>query len=420
MARVANLVAKRNREPKTSRRDQLLDEAGRQFNASGVSLTSLTEIAETLGVSRNALYYYVDDREDLVFQVYRRSCEIMFRHLGEAARSGGSSLAVIEQFVAASLDLDEPELVALSELGQLRPAERETVLSLYEGLVARLASVLEAGARAGELRRCDTDVVARSILGLLAWVPLARGWTVAAEPASRSEIIAAINDIIAHGWATDRGRNVDAPRVDLSALGAPAITAFDRGSLAEAKRETILLTASRLFNRKGIDTTSLDEIAAELGAAKGTLYHYVGDKPAIVLACYTRSFEINRYIRQRSLEVAAGSIEQWTTTAQTFAVAQMRENLEPLRQTAGLQGLSAEAQAAMLVESRRLYEVSRESFEGLQREGHARLIDPNLLMLILPGASGWLAKGLVQADEARQHEIAKEISDLMRVGILAL
>lgn len=420
MSKVVSLAPERGQEPKVSRRDQLLDEAGRQFNASGVSLTSLTDIAEMLGVSRNALYYYVDDREDLVFQVYRRSCEIMFRRLGEAAGAGLTSLAVIEQFVAASLDPDEPELAALSELGLLRSAERETVLSLYEGLVARLASVLEAGARAGELRRCDTDIVARCILGLLAWVPLARGWTAAAEPATRSEIIATINDIIARGWAMDRRRKVDAPRVDLSALGAPAVTAFDRGSLADAKREAILLTASRLFNRKGIDTTSLDEIATELGATKGTLYHYVGDKPAIVLACYTRSFEINRYIRQRSLEVASGSVERWTTHAQTFAVAQMREDLEPLRQTAGLQGLSAEAQASMLFESRRIYEASRESFEALQREGQARPIDPNLLMLILPGASSWLVKGVVRADEARQLEIAKEINDLMRVGVLSL
>ena len=51
------------------RHERVLDEAARQLNAKGVSLTSLTEIAEKLGISRAAMYYYVEDREDLVFSV---------------------------------------------------------------------------------------------------------------------------------------------------------------------------------------------------------------------------------------------------------------------------------------------------------------------------------------------------------------
>jgi AcrR family transcriptional regulator len=35
--------------------------------------------------------------------------------------------------------------------------------------------------------------------------------------------------------------------------------------------EQIALTASRLFNRQGIDGTSLDEISEALGATKGAL-----------------------------------------------------------------------------------------------------------------------------------------------------
>ena len=43
------------------------------MNLKGVSLTSLTELADELSISRASLYYYVEDRADLVFQVYRRS-----------------------------------------------------------------------------------------------------------------------------------------------------------------------------------------------------------------------------------------------------------------------------------------------------------------------------------------------------------
>ena len=61
---------------KPSRHEELLDQAARQLNLRGVLRTSLSEIAAKLGVSRNALYYYVSSREDLLFQCYRRAAQI--------------------------------------------------------------------------------------------------------------------------------------------------------------------------------------------------------------------------------------------------------------------------------------------------------------------------------------------------------
>ena len=70
--------------PLASKHERVLDEAARQLNEKGVLLTSLAEIAAKLGVTRGAMYYYVADREDLVFQCYRRAAEITARHLLEA------------------------------------------------------------------------------------------------------------------------------------------------------------------------------------------------------------------------------------------------------------------------------------------------------------------------------------------------
>ena len=70
-----------------NKHERVLDEAARQLNEKGVLLTSLAEIAAKLGVTRGAMYYYVADREDLVFQCYRRAAEITARHLLEAGRA---------------------------------------------------------------------------------------------------------------------------------------------------------------------------------------------------------------------------------------------------------------------------------------------------------------------------------------------
>ncbi|HWX79181.1 MAG TPA: TetR family transcriptional regulator, partial [Steroidobacteraceae bacterium] len=104
--------ARRSGTAAKSRREQLLDEAARELNSKGISMTSLTDVADRLGFSRASLYYYVEDREDLMFQVYLRSSEIMARQLGEAAQFGRGALQVVADFVARVLDPAEPELAA--------------------------------------------------------------------------------------------------------------------------------------------------------------------------------------------------------------------------------------------------------------------------------------------------------------------
>src|SRR5277367_3494063 len=188
-----------------SRREQLLDEAARELNSKGISLTSLTDVADKLGFSRASLYYYVEDREDLMFQVYLRSSEIMARRLEEAAQSGRSTLQVLGNFISSTLDPAEPELAALSEIGLLDQGARETVLGVFEAVVARLASILETGAKGGNIRCCDFEIVARTIISIIHSIPLNSPLAEALR-VNRPDIIAAAKDIMAKGWGADRAR----------------------------------------------------------------------------------------------------------------------------------------------------------------------------------------------------------------------
>ncbi len=154
----------------------MLDEAARQLNEKGVLLTSLAEIAAKLGVTRGAMYYYVADREDLVFQCYRRAAEIIARHLLEAGRAGGTAADVLGVFVTRMLDPNEPEIAARAEIAMLNATQRDTIQGLYDALATRLAHMLETGQREGVLRPCDFEVNARIILSLVTWAPLARPW----------------------------------------------------------------------------------------------------------------------------------------------------------------------------------------------------------------------------------------------------
>jgi AcrR family transcriptional regulator len=399
-----------------SRREQLLDQAARELNSKGISMTSLTDVADKLGFSRASLYYYVEDREDLMFQVYLRSSEIMARRLGEAAQSADSVLQVVGNFISLTLDPAEPELAALSEIGLLDQAARETVLGVFEAVVARLASLLEAGARAGDIRRCDFSIVARTIISIIHSIPLNSALALALR-VSRHDIVASAKDILANGWAADRAREVNPAPIDFAPLLTPPGGLFDRGAQFDAKREKILAAASQLFNRRGVDTTSLDDIASAVGATKRTLYHYVGDKQTILSACYARTYRIFSFIREQAAAQGGTAADTLIAVLRANSISHQRDDIEPLRSSTGYDSLSEEEKIHATERGR----VVVQAYRALCREAHnersMRDVNRDCLLLFLRGAGSWLAKGLVRGDEQRKAQIAAEIADLPRLGL---
>jgi AcrR family transcriptional regulator len=413
----ARALASRRRSAAKSRRDQLLDAAARELNAKGISMTCLTDVADELGFSRASLYYYVEDREDLMFQVYCRSAEVMARKLGEAAHAGRSAPAVVENFVASILDPDEPELAALSEIGLLDQTERETVLGIHEAVIARLASILESGARAGTIRRCDYAIVARTIISMVYTVPLQAALAETLK-IGRAGVIGGAADILRCGWAVDRAAAIRPAAVELTPLLPPPSGLFDRAALFEAKREKILASASQLFNRRGVDTTSLDDIATAVGATKRTLYHHVGDKQTILAACYERTYRIFSFISERAHALNGGAGNTLVSILRANALCHQRDDIEPLRASTGYESLSDEVKVLASQQTRELVQGYRALCREAQQEGSMRDVNRNCLLILMRGAGAWLAKGLVRGeDEESRARIAAETVDVLRLGL---
>jgi AcrR family transcriptional regulator len=401
----------------SSRLDQILDESAKSLNSKGVSLTTLGEIADRRGVSRPALYYYVKDLEDLVFQTYRRSCEVILRYLDAAIETGGTAPGILERLFDLALAEDASEIAALGEIGILPDVPRRTILSLYEGAVARLANVLDVGIRRGELRRCDAEVVARTLISIVFWLPIAPRSTSALRPVARAHLLEVAKDLLLQGWSVERREAPEAEPIDLTPLSIGTFSVFDRESILEEKRRRILAAASRLFNRKGVDATSLDEIAADVGATKRALYNHVGDKDALIAACYQRSYQIFLYLLEKANELDASCLHRLTAYAEAASVVQLREDIQPLRPLVGYESLSPEARAGIDDLSRRLINGFTALFAGGIREGSLRDVDLEATMLILPGASSWLVKGIVSLDAAGRRHVAREISNLFTIGL---
>lgn len=190
--------------------------------------------------------------------------------------------------------------------------------------------------------------------------------------------------------------------------------------MRQAKREAILLTASRLFNAKGIETTSLDEIAAAMGTNKRALYRYVGDKQEIVTACYERAFRIAFFISDQIDALGLSAGQQLDAQQRGHALAQQNRDICPLRQDSGLGALSAEARTLVVELASRFTELGRQRFCAAQRAGEVRPLAVEDFLFIAASPSAWLAKPLAPATPARQLEIADAIADFVRLGLSPL
>ncbi|RYY97459.1 MAG: TetR/AcrR family transcriptional regulator [Chitinophagaceae bacterium] len=75
-------------------------------------------------------------------------------------------------------------------------------------------------------------------------------------------------------------------------------------------KERILVKAHELFNRYGIRSVSMDDIAAQTGMSKKTLYQYYADKEELVNAVFSGVMENNKHNCGHSLAHSDNAIHE--------------------------------------------------------------------------------------------------------------
>ncbi|WP_332773344.1 TetR/AcrR family transcriptional regulator [Phenylobacterium sp.] len=400
---------------RVSRHEALLSQAALQLNAVGVSQTALADLAEQAGVGRSALYHYFADRQDMVFQCYKRSCEILEYRLAEAAGVPGSALDRLAGFVSATLAATGADFAALSEVGFLTPDQRETIQRAHEGNRARMAALIVEGQATDVIRPCEPDIVARTILSMVYWVPIAQRWTVGPATLRRDRMVKALLQILRTGIATEPSES--APFSRLAEAPPPDASVFDRASLNRARREALLNAASRQFNQKGLDATSMEDIAAAAGATKRAILYHFGDKAALIGACYDRTFELFVRIARRAGEMPGLAAEGLAAAWFAACDAHLRDDLRPLTPMAGFEKLDLTLQARIEASLQVLGASYRDLMVRGQADGSVRDVDANAVLVVIAGAYNWMAKEMDGAREADRRKICEEVSMLFLRGL---
>lgn len=381
-----------------------------------------------MGLTRSALYYYAKSKEDLVFQVYHRSCDIMAEAADAIRSKRGDAAQKIVEFVCTIAGREYIDVIALSEVGMLGTEQRTAVLERYEAVVGEITNILQEGINRGEVRDCDPEIAARTIISIVQHLSMTRAWTQSKATISPlgvavpeiAQLLAGTADLLLNGWAKDRKRPMPVRPIDFTPLLVTTFKAFDREGQARAKREEILITASRLFNQRGVSSTTLDDIAAELGTTKRTLYHHVGDKQTLVSACHERSRNIVKHIYSeydRRAEGGEDQAEAHLNYLRSAALAHLRPDIAPLRASVGIPELDDEGRQAHEEYVHWLLEIGAIHRRRLIQCNALRIYDGKTFNLIHIGGVNWLAKGLVSIEPSCMVDVACEVVDVLRLGL---
>lgn len=399
-----------------TQREALLDEAARQFNARGIAATAVNQVAKRVGLTRAAVYYYVKDSEDLVFQCYLRACQLTADDLAHAHEDGKDDVGRITAFVRRALAPERPQAAVVSEIAYLSAAKRTVIESEHGRNISALESFVRSGIRAGTIRDCDAHVVAQAIFGIVSWIVLSPGWVgKGGDAAFALRMADAIVDHLEHGLANSPALPFNC-RIDVRSLVGAPVNMFDREHAAALKVEQLLETASRLFNERGLDGASLDQIAAALGATKGALYHYFADKRELILRCYERSAGLDEKITDLAERSGRTGLERGMIGLHLNVQAQV-VGPSPLVPLIGFESIAPGPRKALQTRLARLHSrFTTMGREGID-DGSNRRCDVDAIALAGAGMFGWIPKWLPASAAERRWEIADQMVDLSRLGL---
>jgi len=155
-------------------RHRILKAAATCFNQKGFSGTSLKDVSRHLGLTDAALYYYVKNKEELVYQCYLRAAELGQEAMQRGVENGSSGFEQAFLYVRYHVEImvgERGPVAIMSEIPTLNRTHRNEILQVSRQHSADFESILETGIADGSIASCDVRMTGNSIMGSINWIP---------------------------------------------------------------------------------------------------------------------------------------------------------------------------------------------------------------------------------------------------------
>jgi AcrR family transcriptional regulator len=156
------------------RRQAILDAGALLMQQRGFVGTTVEDVTGQLDLTKAAFYYYVENKEELLFQISTQTLALADASISAIERSDAApdrKLALmIDSFVRLVAQRPAFFTVYFQEKGHLGADHLKAVTRIERKIAGALERVLRLGMSAGTFRTGDPAVAAFGILGMCFWV----------------------------------------------------------------------------------------------------------------------------------------------------------------------------------------------------------------------------------------------------------
>jgi AcrR family transcriptional regulator len=158
--------------PETGMRGQILSTAKNLFIQHGYHGLSMREIAESIGVTKAALYYHFKDKEELflaILDLYlNETSNAIDRILVEPVNDAAKIRIFVEYILTQPADQRAIIRLGSQEMSQLSLPARKSFDEVYhEKFINKIKGMLRSGMENGEFRPMQPEVVTWALLGIM-------------------------------------------------------------------------------------------------------------------------------------------------------------------------------------------------------------------------------------------------------------
>lgn len=197
-------------DPRDLRKHALIAAAGRAFGVKGFHNTTLDDVAQALGVTKPALYRYVKNKHEILYECHRLAIGMAEQALEEARAHTPDPLEALRLFVAGYIRQMTGELgtcVVLTEYYSMTQEHSEQIQRRRRVVDTGLRQLVQQCIDDGTIEPCDPKLAVFFFMGAINNI---NRWFTEGGPKSGDEIAQAFADYAIAGLRP-RAREKRAP-----------------------------------------------------------------------------------------------------------------------------------------------------------------------------------------------------------------
>ena len=154
-----------------AKRRAVIRSAGQAFRKRGYHNAPMTEIAKSLGLTKAALYYYVKNKEEVLFECHIMAYDAMDDVLKTKRSSGHTHLDYLETLYADFVTmLTRDGLSLLTDVDSLSGDWKAEALKRRARIERQITKIVKSGMSEGSIRKADPRLTVFFFMGALNWL----------------------------------------------------------------------------------------------------------------------------------------------------------------------------------------------------------------------------------------------------------